>query len=250
MTSALLQLKNVGLCYQGVRRIGTRGFWALEDVSLELHEGQTLGVVGRNGAGKSTLLRIIAGILRPDRGHVIQRRPLRIQLLSLGLGFVPHLSGRDNAIFSGMLLGMSRSEVEKRLSAIRDYSELGDFFDQPLNCYSSGMMMRLGFSVAMQTEPDVLLIDEVLGVGDAEFLEKSGGDLRKRMRSGMTCVLVSHQDATIRELSSSVAWVEHGRLVMQADAATTLAAYHEGAHAQSGPDSTETSRRPVLAGCS
>lgn len=229
MTAALLQLKSVGLCYQGVRRIGSRGFWALEDVSLDLHEGQTLGVVGRNGAGKSTLLRILAGILRPDRGQIIKARPLRIQLLSLGLGFVPHLSGRDNAIFSGMLLGMSRREVEKRLPAIQDYSELRDFFDQPLNCYSSGMVLRLGFSVAMQTEPDVLLIDEVLGVGDAEFLEKSGGDLRRRMKSGMTCVLVSHQDSTIKELSTNVAWIEHGRLVMQADAATTLADYHAAA---------------------
>ena len=229
MDRPLLQLKNVGLCYQGVRRIGSHGFWALEDVSLDLYEGQTLGVVGRNGAGKSTLLRIIAGILRPDRGRIVKARPLRIQLLSLGLGFVPHLSGRDNAVFSGMLLGMSRREVEKQLPAIQAYSELEDFFDQPLNCYSSGMVLRLGFSVAMQTQPDVLLIDEVLGVGDAEFLEKSGGDLRQRMRSGMTCVLVSHQDSTIKELSSSVVWVEHGRLVMQGDAAATLAAYHAAA---------------------
>lgn len=228
MNELLLRLTNIGVSYQGVRRIGNRGFWALEDVSLELREGQTLGVVGRNGAGKSTLLRIIAGILRPDRGSITLSKPLRIQLLSLGLGFIPHLSGRENAIFSGMLLGMSRRGVERRLAAIHEYSELEDFFDQPLNTYSSGMMMRLGFSVAMQTEPDVLLIDEVLGVGDAEFLEKSGNDLRKRMKSGMTCVLVSHQDSTIKELSDSVAWIEHGRLVLQSDVGTALAAYHQG----------------------
>lgn len=229
MNDLLLRLQNIGVSYQGVRRIGSKGFWALEDVSLELREGQTLGVVGRNGAGKSTLLRIIAGILRPDRGSIVASRPLRIQLLSLGLGFIPHLSGRDNAIFSGMLLGMSRRGVERRLAAIHEYSELEDFFDQPLNTYSSGMMLRLGFSVAMQIEPDVLLIDEVLGVGDAEFLEKSGGDLRKRMKSGMTCVLVSHQDSTIKELSDSVAWIEHGKLVLQSDVATALTAYHENA---------------------
>ncbi len=222
----LLRLENVGLAYQGVRRVGSRGFWAVEDVSLDLHEGETLGLIGRNGAGKSTLLRVIAGILRPDRGRVVMRRPLRIQLLALGLGFVPHLSGRDNAILSGMLLGMGRREVELRLAAIREYSELGDFFEQPLNTYSSGMVLRLGFSVAMQVQPDVLLIDEVLGVGDAEFLEKSGNDLRARMRSGMTCVLVSHNDATIRELSHRVAWIEQGRVVMQGDAESTLAAYH------------------------
>jgi lipopolysaccharide transport system ATP-binding protein len=222
----LLRMENVGLAYQGVRRVGSRGFWAVEDVSLDLHEGETLGLIGRNGAGKSTLLRVIAGILRPDRGRVVMRRPLRIQLLALGLGFVPHLSGRDNAILSGMLLGMGRREVELRLAAIREYSELGDFFEQPLNTYSSGMVLRLGFSVAMQVQPDVLLIDEVLGVGDAEFLEKSGNDLRARMRSGMTCVLVSHNDATIRELSDRVAWIEQGRVVMQGDAESTLAAYH------------------------
>jgi len=224
----LLRLQNIAVSYQGVRRIGSKGFWALEDVSLELREGQTLGVVGRNGAGKSTLLRILAGILRPDRGTITTSKPLRIQLLSLGLGFIPHLSGRDNAIFSGMLLGMSRRGIERRLAAIHEYSELDDFFDQPLNTYSSGMMLRLGFSVAMQIEPDVLLIDEVLGVGDAEFLEKSGNDLRKRMKSGMTCVLVSHQDSTIKELSDSVAWIEHGRLVLQSDVGTALAAYHNG----------------------
>lgn len=230
MDGTLLRLENVGVSYQGVRRIGHRAFWALEDVSLVLREGETLGLVGRNGAGKSTLLRVIAGILRPDRGRVVTSRPLRIQLLSLGLGFIPHLSGRENAIFSGMLLGMSRRNVERRLDAIHEYAELGDFFDQPLGTYSSGMMMRLGFSVAMQAEPDVLLIDEVLGVGDAEFMEKSGGDLRRRMKSGMTCVLVSHQDNTIRELSDSVAWIEHGRLVRQSDVKTVLAAYHDSTH--------------------
>jgi lipopolysaccharide transport system ATP-binding protein len=230
MTEPLLRLENIGLAYQGVRKIGSRGFWAVEDVSLDLREGETLGLIGRNGAGKSTLLRVIAGILRPDRGRVSTSRPLRIQLLSLGLGFVPHLSGRDNAIMSGMLLGLARRDIERRLDAIGDYAELGDFFEQPLNTYSTGMILRLGFSVAMQAEPDVLLIDEVFGVGDAEFLEKSGADLRRRMRSGLTSVVVSHQDSTIKELCNRAAWVEHGRLVLQDDVGPVLAAYHEAAH--------------------
>lgn len=223
---SILGFEGVGVAYQGVRKIGSRGYWAVEDVSLDLREGETLGVIGRNGAGKSTLLRLAAGILTPDRGRIVHRRPLRIQMLSLGLGFVQHLSGRDNAIMSGMLLGMSRREIERQLPAIRDYSELGDFFEQPLNCYSSGMMLRLGFSVAMRAEPDVLLIDEVLGVGDADFMEKSSGDLHKRIRSGMTCMIVSHQDETIRDLSDRVAWIEHGRLVMQDSVEVALAAYH------------------------
>lgn len=227
--ASILSFEHVGVAYQGVRKIGSRGYWAVEDVSFDLREGETLGVIGRNGAGKSTLLRLAAGILAPDRGRIMHRRPLRIQMLSLGLGFVPHLSGRDNAIMSGMLLGMSRRDIERRLPAIRDYSELEEFFEQPLNCYSSGMTLRLGFSVAMQAEPDVLLIDEVLGVGDAEFMEKSGNDLHKRIRSGMTCMIVSHQDSTIKELSDRVAWIEHGRLVMQGGVEETLTAYHAAA---------------------
>lgn len=235
MSSILLQLQNVGVAYQGVRRVGSRGYWAVEDVSLDLHEGETLGLIGRNGAGKSTLLRVIAGILQPDRGRVRLHRPLRIQMLALGLGFVPHLSGRDNAILSGMLLGLRRREIEARLSAIRDYSELGDFFGQPLNTYSSGMVLRLGFSVAMQSQPDVLLIDEVLGVGDAEFMKKSEGDLRSRIRSGMTCVLVSHQDSLIEELCDRAAWIEHGRLVQQDSVKAVLVRYHDAAKDADAP---------------
>lgn len=226
VSEILLRLENVGVAYHGVRRVGAGAFWAVEDVSLDLREGETLGLIGRNGAGKSTLLRVIAGILRPDRGRVVVKRPLRIQMLALGLGFVPHLSGRDNALLSGMLLGLRRREIERCLPAIQDYSELGDFFEMPLSTYSSGMVMRLGFAVAMQSQPDVLLIDEVLGVGDAEFLKKSEGDLRQRMRSGMTCVLVSHQDSTVEELAHRAAWIEHGKLVMQDDVGAVLSAYH------------------------
>lgn len=226
--SALIRLDGVGVAYQGIRRIGSSGYWALQDVNLEIREGEILGLIGHNGAGKSTLLRVLAGILSPDRGQMVHARPLRVQLLSLGLGFVPHLTGRDNAVLSGMLLGLSRSRIEGALPAIQEYSELGEFFDQPLNCYSSGMVLRLGFSVAMQSDPDVLLIDEVLGVGDADFLEKSTSDLQRRMRSGMTCVLVSHQDATIRQHCDRVAWVEHGRTVAVGAVEEMLAGYHAG----------------------
>lgn len=224
--AGLISLENVGVIYHGVRRIGSKGYWALEEANLEVQEGEILGLIGHNGAGKSTLLRVIAGILQPDRGHVIHVRPLRIQLLALGLGFVPHLSGRDNAVLSGMLLGNARRDIERALPAIREYSELGEFFEQPLSCYSSGMVMRLGFSVAMQSEPDVLLIDEVLGVGDADFLEKSSADLRSKMRSGMTCILVSHSDGTIRRYCDRVAWIEHGRTLGAGPVEDMLQRYH------------------------
>ena len=166
MSEVLIELENVGVAFDKQRRVGGERFWALEDVSLTLRRGERLGVIGRNGAGKSTLLRLIAGILVPDRGRV-RRAPVSCQLLSLQLGFVPHLSGRDNAILSGLMLGMRRRDILARLPAIRGFCELGDFFEQPIASYSSGMVMRLAFSVAIQIEPDVLLIDEVLAVGDA-----------------------------------------------------------------------------------
>ena len=151
--SALVTLENIGVAFNAQVRIGAPRFWALEDVSFTLERGARVGVVGRNGAGKSTLLRTLAGIIEPDRGRVSRVRAT-CQLLSLAVGFVQHLSGRDNAILSGMLLGLRRRDIERRLSAIREFSELGDFFDQPIATYSTGMLARLGFSVAMQVEPD------------------------------------------------------------------------------------------------
>ncbi|WP_300617330.1 ABC transporter ATP-binding protein [Dokdonella sp.] len=225
----LVELRNVGVAFSAKRSVGDSRFWALEDVDLTLRRGQRLGVIGRNGAGKSTLLRVIAGILAPDRGHM-KRGPVSCQLLSLALGFVPHLSGRDNAVLSGLMLGLRRREIVARLAAIHEFSELGDFFEQPIQTYSSGMMMRLAFSVAIQVEPDVLLIDEVLAVGDAEFQQKSGAALRARMGEGHTVVLVSHSEAQIAALCDRVLWVEHGRSVMEGDRDEVFAAYHRDLH--------------------
>ncbi|MCK9489572.1 MAG: ATP-binding cassette domain-containing protein [Xanthomonadales bacterium] len=229
----LIGLDDVGIVYQGVRRIGGTGYWALRHVDLSLREGEILGLIGHNGAGKSTLLRVLAGILRPDEGRMRQARKLRAQLLSLGVGFVPHLTGRDNAVLSGMLHGMSRRAMKQALPAIREYAELGDFFDMPLNSYSAGMVLRLGFAVAMQSQPDVLLIDEVLGVGDADFLEKSTADLQRKMRSGMTCVLVSHQDDTIRQYCDRAVLVHGGRIAADGSVEETLKRYHESSRSPS-----------------
>src|SRR5690606_16218620 len=195
----LVELENVGVAFDAQRRVGGGKFWALEDVSLSLRQGERLGIIGRNGAGKSTLLRVIAGILAPDRGRM-RRGTLSCQLLSLSVGFTPYLSGRDNPILSGLMIGLRQRDIVARLPAIKAFSELGDFFEQPIATYSSGMLMRLGFSVAIQAEPDVLLIDEVLSVGDAEFQEKSGSALRERMRQGHTVVLVSHDETQVSTL--------------------------------------------------
>jgi lipopolysaccharide transport system ATP-binding protein len=157
------------------------------------------------------------------------------QLLSLQLGFVPHLSGRDNAILSGLMLGMRRRDIVARLPSIREFCELGDFFEQPIASYSSGMVMRLAFSVAIQIEPDVLLIDEVLAVGDAEFQEKSGDALRQRMGEGHTVVLVSHQERQISALCDRVLWVEHGKSVLEGERDAVFEAYHREIHLQGTP---------------
>lgn len=225
MTTPLISMENVGVAFNAQVRIGAPRFWALEDVSLMLNRGERLGVIGRNGAGKSTLLRTLAGIIEPDRGR-IARAPVPCQLLSLAVGFMLHLSGRDNAVLSGLLLGLRRREIEKRLPAIHEFSELGDFFEQPISTYSTGMLARLGFSVAMQVEPEVLLIDEVLSVGDADFAKKSGAALRARIHGGTTVVFVSHSDAQIREVCDRALWIEHGRSVMQGDVDDVLRAYH------------------------
>ncbi|HSN01240.1 MAG TPA: ABC transporter ATP-binding protein [Rudaea sp.] len=228
MSESIIELHNVGVAFNAQLRMGAPRFWALEDVNLALPRGARLGVVGRNGAGKSTLLRVLAGILAPDRGR-IRRGRVSCQLLSLALGFVPYLSGRDNAILSGLMLGLRRRQIEQRLPAILEFSELGDFFEQPVSSYSTGMYTRLGFSVAMQVEPDVLLIDEVLAVGDTEFQKKSGAALRERIHGGATVVFVSHMDTSIREICDQALWIEHGRSVMQGSVNEVLAAYHAAA---------------------
>lgn len=225
MSDPIIELDGVGVAFNAQLRVGSPRFWALEDVSLSLAPGDRLGVVGRNGSGKSTLLRTLAGIITPDRGR-IRRAPVTCQLLSLALGFVRHLSGRDNAILSGLMLGLRRRDITARLPAILEFSELGDFFDQPISSYSTGMLMRLGFSVAIQVEPDVLLIDEVLSVGDAEFQKKSGAALRERIHDGTTIVFVSHGDAHIHQVCNRALWIEHGRSMKLGAVDEVLAAYH------------------------
>jgi len=219
----ILSLKNTGLSYK--RRTGFLRhdkFWALRDVSFDLYHGETLGIIGKNGVGKSTLLRMIAGIMDPDRGEVIRHESLRASLLALQVGFIPHLTGRQNAILSGLLLGLCRADVEVLLPRIFEFSELGDFIDQPVRSYSTGMKARLGFSVALYVDPDILLIDEVLGVGDVDFRNKSADAIREITKSDKTVVIVSHNNELIRSLCDRVVWIENGHTqgVGSADAIT------------------------------
>ncbi len=203
----VLSLRNVGISYK--RRIFSEPFWAIKDVSFDLYHGETLGIIGRNGVGKSTLLRMMAGIIKPDTGTFVNNG-YSASLLCLQLGFIAHLSGRENAILSGMLMGLRKKEIKAKIDAILEFSELGDFFDEPIATYSSGMKARLGFSVAFQVDPDILLVDEVLGVGDERFRQKSTKVMQEKIRSNKTIVFVSHQAAIIEQLCNRVIWIEEG----------------------------------------
>ncbi len=223
----VLALHNVGVRYWkggGLFRRHRSEFWALQDVSFQLHAGETLGVVGKNGAGKSTLLRLLAGIIKPDKGHFVNHG-FQTTLLSLQIGFIPHLSGRMNIILSGILLGLTRREIEDKMASIIDFAEIGDFIDEPLQTYSSGMRARLGFSTAFHADPDVLLIDEVLGVGDASFVKKSKKVMRERIQSDKTVVLISHSAGQIRSLCTRVVWIDNGTVAMDGPTEEVLDAY-------------------------
>lgn len=223
----VLAVRHVGVSYprrRGLLRRAER-FWALQDVSFELHHGETLGIVGRNGAGKSTLLRVLAGIISPERGKVMSNG-YRASLLSLQVGFVPHLTGRENAILSGMLLGLRRQQVKAKMSEIVSFAELEEFIDEPVGSYSAGMKARLGFAVAFQADPDILLLDEILGVGDAEFRQKSQAAMRSKIRSNKTVVLVSHSGPVIRELCDRVVWIEGGVSRAEGSTEAVLEQYH------------------------
>ena len=227
MNQLAISIKNIGVAYRRKSvYFRQKKYWALKDVSFDVYHGETLGVVGRNGAGKSSLLRVLAGIVNPDKGRVINYG-VSVSLLSLQVGFVNNLTGRENAILSGMMLGLSKAEVLKRIDDIREYSDIGDFFDQPVSSYSSGMSARLGFSVAINVDPDVILLDEVLGVGDIDFREKSSKTIKNIIKSDKTVVLVSHNAAMVKHLCDRVIWVDDMRTKMEGAPDKVVSCYEE-----------------------
>lgn len=209
------------------RRLRYRQFLALRDVSLEIYRGETFGVIGRNGAGKSTLLKLLARILKPTQGRVIVRGDIA-PLLELGAGFHPELTGRENIFFNGALLGYSRQEIADRMEEIIAFAEIDDFIDSPMRTYSTGMVARLGFAVATGSRPDVLLIDEVLSVGDAEFQEKCIGRMRSFQEQGTTIVLVTHSLDRVREYCQRAIWLDGGEIVAEGDSVSVVEKYHSG----------------------
>jgi lipopolysaccharide transport system ATP-binding protein len=207
-----------------LRRPQHESFWALEDVSLQVHEGEVLGLIGRNGAGKTTLLKILSRITRPTRGWAEIHGRVR-SLLEVGTGFHGELSGRENAYLSGSILGMSKREIDRKFDDIVAFAEIEKFIDTPVKHYSSGMYVRLAFEVAAHLEPEILLVDEVLAVGDINFQKKCLGKMGDVARQGRTVVLVSHQINQIRRLCQRVVWVDGGHIRLTGPAHEVVSAY-------------------------
>ena len=198
------------------RKLHYNEFWALTDVSFEVEEGERLGILGFNGAGKSTLLKVIAGVLKPTKGKVSVKGVIA-PLLELGAGFDPNYSGKENIYLYGATMGFSRKFIEEKYNEIVEFSELGEFIDAPLKSYSSGMKSRLGFSIATAVKPDVLILDEVLSVGDAAFKAKSEQRVLDMMADGVTVLFVSHNTDSVKRICNKAIILTKGQLVAEGE---------------------------------
>lgn len=186
-------------------------FWALKDVSIDIEKGDVVGIIGFNGAGKSTMLKVVSGILKPTKGSVDIKGSIA-PLIELGAGFDPELSGRENIYLNGAVLGMSRKMMDEKIDEIIEFAELEQFIDSPIKNYSSGMYARLGFSIATCIKPDILIVDEILSVGDYKFQQKSKQRIQDMMADGTTIIMVSHKIQEVKELCNKVIWLDKGEV--------------------------------------
>lgn len=225
----MIQLDNVSVCYRlpkerihsfkeyAIRRlqgkVNFHKFWALKNINLSINAGEVFGVIGHNGAGKSTLLKVMARVLRPTEGRI--RLYGRISpLLELGAGFNMELTGRENIFINGTILGYKRSDIAARFDRIVEFAGLEEFIDTPIRNYSTGMISRLGFAIATDVQPEVLIVDEVLSVGDAEFQKRSSERIKNFRQQGSTILLVSHDLEAVKSICQHVVWLEHGQVQM------------------------------------
>ena len=226
---------------EAVLRIGRTSdaddFWVLRDIDLDIAPGSFFGLIGHNGSGKSTLLRLMAGIHRPTTGTIETEGRLSA-LLELGSGFHPDLTGRENVYLNGAMLGLSRKQMAASMDQIIEFSGIGEFIDEPVKIYSSGMYVRLGFAVAVNVDPELLLVDEVIAVGDEEFQRRCMTHMNKLRAAGTTIVLVSHNIQLMSDLCDTLGWLDHGRLMMVGDPATVVAAYLD--HVDKGANTLRT----------
>lgn len=208
------------------RKLHYNEFWALTDISFEIEEGERLGVLGFNGAGKSTMLKVIAGVLKPTKGSV-KVNGVIAPLLELGAGFDMNYTGAENIYLYGATMGYSRKYIQERYDEIVEFSELGEFIDVPVKNYSSGMRARLGFAIATAVEPEVLILDEVLSVGDAKFRIKSENKIKSMFDKGVTVLFVSHNTAQVRRLCTKAILLDHGKIIANGDVNEVCDIYDE-----------------------
>jgi len=214
-------------------RIKHNDFWALREINIRINKGEVFGIIGRNGAGKSTLLKVISKVLIPYKGHLWIKGNIS-PLLQLGAGFHPELTGRENIFLNATLLGHSRLEINEKMDEIIAFADIGDFLETPLRTYSSGMQSRLGFSVATAWQPDILILDEVLAVGDSAFRNKCINRLKKYKERGMTILMVSHESNQIRTFCQRAIWLDHGEIKMDGPAAEVCESYENSVLKSSG----------------
>lgn len=206
------------------RKVKILNFWALNDINLSVNQGEVFGLIGNNGAGKSTMLKVISKVLKPSKGRVVVYGKIA-PLLELGAGFHPELSGRENIFLNGALLGYSREEMQAVFDEIVEFSELGQFIESPIRTYSSGMYARLGFAVATAHIPEILILDEILSVGDEAFQRKCNVRLRTFQNSGATVLMVSHGLDMLEGMCNRIAWIDHGKLMKIGQPHEVIAAY-------------------------
>jgi len=225
-----LKSKFVGMFHKRFRE-EAQPLWVLRDINLTIRGGEVFGVIGKNGSGKSTLLRIMAGIYPPSSGEVRYPRGVRVgTMIDLGVGFHPELTGRENIYLGGSVYGLTHKEIEEMYAAIVDFSELDGFIDTPIKNYSSGMQARLGFALALSLKPGLLLVDEVLAVGDEGFQRKCIGQMNQFKRDGKTIVLVSHDPSTVGSFCDRVCVLDHGNQVYVGTPTEALDVYHKILH--------------------
>ena len=236
MAETAIEVKDLHISYRNINRVSFKNlrnsmnqrkkvFGAINGISLEVKRGEIVGLIGRNGSGKTTLLRAMAGIFAPNSG-TINTYGNTISLLSIGVGFQSKLSGRENIFLSGLLLGYSEAMIREKLSEIIEFSELGDFIDMPVQTYSSGMYSKLAFSITAIMEPDIMLVDEVLSVGDAKFKKKSYNKMMELIAdNSRTVIIVSHSADVLRKLCNRAIWINKGKIVKQGDVNEVMEAY-------------------------
>lgn len=211
------------------RELKSEEFWALRDVSFRLKRGEVLGLVGSNGAGKSTLLKVVAGVLNPTKGRV-ERHGTIAPMIELGAGFDMELTARENVFLNGAILGYSKAFLESKYDEIVNFSELQSFMDVPVRNFSSGMVARLAFSIATVVAPEILIVDEILSVGDLPFQEKSKEKMIRMINGGATVLFVSHSISEVKKICKRVLWLDHGKVQMTGDTDTVLNAYEDFCH--------------------